>query len=221
MRPMRPPARPEPNTARWAPRHRPSVLAWVLLAHGLLLLGWHSELMPRLRGTPAPLRQPALVWLQLPVAGPAQPRAATGPAPIARTPSPARAEPRARRLVEVQSPAMATVRPPDNPAPDTSAAIHLPAPEPAASAASAPHERLLDTAATRAAIRQAGRTALLSERAASATDQAFTSQREREAQAIARTAKGDCLKGDFAGGGLGLLSVPFFVVAEVRGQCAR
>jgi hypothetical protein len=79
----------------------------------------------------------------------------------------------------------------------------------------------MDSAATRAAIRQTGRTALLAERAAGAIDQPFVSKGEKETQAFARSAKGDCLKGEFGGGGGGLLSIPFFVVAEVSGHCGK
>lgn len=37
--------------------------------------------------------------------------------------------------------------------------------------------------------------------------------------AIAASAKGDCMKGEFLGGGMGLLSAPFLAVALVRGVC--
>lgn len=37
--------------------------------------------------------------------------------------------------------------------------------------------------------------------------------------AIAATAKGDCLKGEYAGGGMGLLSLPFLAAAALRGDC--
>lgn len=37
--------------------------------------------------------------------------------------------------------------------------------------------------------------------------------------AVAASVKGDCLKGEFAGGGMGLLSLPFLAVAAVRGDC--
>jgi hypothetical protein len=37
--------------------------------------------------------------------------------------------------------------------------------------------------------------------------------------AVAAAAKGDCTKGQFVGGGMGLLSLPFLAVAAVRGDC--
>lgn len=46
------------------------------------------------------------------------------------------------------------------------------------------------------------------------TDQQFS-------QAVAHSAKGDCVKGQFKGGGLGLLSAPFLAAAVINGDCAR
>ena len=37
--------------------------------------------------------------------------------------------------------------------------------------------------------------------------------------AIESSSKGDCLKGDYAGGGMGLLSLPFLAAAALRGDC--
>ncbi len=41
---------------------------------------------------------------------------------------------------------------------------------------------------------------------------------ERLGQEMARGARGDCLKGEYAGSGMGLLSLPFWLVAE---KCCR
>lgn len=35
------------------------------------------------------------------------------------------------------------------------------------------------------------------------------------------SAHGDCLKSEFLGGGMGLLSAPFWLLAEARGKCSR
>ena len=40
-------------------------------------------------------------------------------------------------------------------------------------------------------------------------------------QEIARGARGDCLKGEYAGSGMGLLSLPFWLMAELREKCRR
>lgn len=202
----------------WAPRRQRSLAALVLLAHLCLLLGWHLELLPRVRGTQASSQQPPLVWLNLaathspptlPGAAPQPPparRAPLGPRTTAAAPEPAQTATQSSAGVELAP---------------TASAIHVPAPDAPASAASAPPQRLMDTAATRAAIRQASRTPLWAERTASAIDQPFVSKADKQAEAVAKSAKGDCLKGEFDGAGMGLLSLPFFVVAEARGHCAR
>lgn len=70
---------------------------------------------------------------------------------------------------------------------------------------------LLDSNATRRAIAQAAR----------APSRTASSAQERLGREIARAAHGDCLKGDYAGGGMGLLSLPFWIAAELRDKCRR
>ena len=38
---------------------------------------------------------------------------------------------------------------------------------------------------------------------------------------VCRGARGDCLKGEYLGGGMGLLSLPFLAAAALREQCRR
>lgn len=45
---------------------------------------------------------------------------------------------------------------------------------------------------------------------------AAPSAQERLGHDIARSARGDCLKGEYAGAGIGLLSLPFWLIAELR-----
>ena len=81
---------------------------------------------------------------------------------------------------------------------------------------------LLDSEATRQAIRQAARAPLLSERAAKAMgDSAPLRPEDKLGGQIMQSASGDCLKGEFAGAGMGLLSLPFWALAEARGKCRR
>jgi len=81
---------------------------------------------------------------------------------------------------------------------------------------------LLDSEATRQAIRQAARAPLLSERAALAMgDGALLRPEDKLGGQIMQSASGDCLKGEFAGAGMGLLSLPFWALAEARGKCRR
>ncbi len=81
---------------------------------------------------------------------------------------------------------------------------------------------LINSEATRRALHQATRTPLLSERAAQAIgDGPPLEQSVRLGQEIQKAGNGDCLKGEFAGGGAGILSLPFWLLAEARGKCAR
>jgi pyruvate/2-oxoglutarate dehydrogenase complex dihydrolipoamide acyltransferase (E2) component len=86
--------------------------------------------------------------------------------------------------------------------------------------ASAPQPLLLHTEATRRAVREAARNPPLA-----VVAQTGLPQRETRDQRLARTmseaGRGDCGKGEYAGGGMGLLSLPFWIAAEVRGQCAK
>ena len=71
-------------------------------------------------------------------------------------------------------------------------------------------------------MREAGRSPLLAERAASAMgDGAPLRPEEKLGQQIKSAATTDCLKGEFAGAGAGLLSLPFWALAELRGKCRR
>ena len=47
------------------------------------------------------------------------------------------------------------------------------------------------------------------------------SAQDRMGQEIARGARGDCLKGEYAGAGMGLLSLPFWLMAEMGDKCRR
>lgn len=47
------------------------------------------------------------------------------------------------------------------------------------------------------------------------------SSTERLGNQIQSAANGDCLKGEFSGAGMGLLSLPFWAIAEARGKCRR
>jgi len=79
---------------------------------------------------------------------------------------------------------------------------------------------LLDTPATRRAIREAARQPSLADRSAALTGEAQRSE-QRLGNAIAGSAHGDCLKGEYAGGGMGLLSLPFWALGKLREQCGK
>ena len=125
-------------------------------------------------------------------------------------------------------------------------AITLPAPPPALAAATPPASapadlKFLDNAAARQAIRNVARGDTLASAANTLTHEDTGSEllaadgshvgTQRNlpppppAQALARgidaAHKGDCGKGDYAGGGMGLLSLPFLVAAEALGNCSH
>ena len=81
---------------------------------------------------------------------------------------------------------------------------------------------LLDSEATRDAIRASARAASLRDRvAATGGEPAPVSTPDRLGQSVARGARGDCAKGEYLGGGMGLLSLPFLAAAALREKCAR
>lgn len=153
------------------------------------------------------------------------PRPSRPPAPSpARTAAPASRAPQPSREREPQ-------------------AITLPAPPVAAATppASAPLDlKFLDNAATRQAIRGVARGDTLASHANALTHEDDGSEllaadgshdggvrnlpppppAQLLAKNIAAAHKGDCSKGEYAGGGMGLLSVPFLVAAEAMGNCS-
>ncbi len=158
--------------------------------------------------------------------------------PAPRPPSPPAAPSRRARA----TPALARTGPAGRPTPQrgppgpTGNAIALPAvaapaqepPTPAVAFAARPPasapssvESILDSAATRLAIREAARHPLLSERTAEATGMAPPpGANARLAQGLAAAQKGDCAKGEFMGAGGGLISLPFLIAAQALGKCS-
>jgi hypothetical protein len=179
-------------------------------AHVALWLWWqHAERLPR--AVPATASRVA-VRLVAP-RPPAAPPEATPAAPPTR----AAARETAARRRSVAAPS----RPDDAlPAP-APLAMTAPPPQTAASQAVAePPPSLMDGDATRRAIRAAAREPGL---AAMAGRQgpALQAPDERLGEQVQRSAKGDCLKGEYLGGGMGLLSLPFLAAAALRDQCRR
>lgn len=203
------------------PLRQPPRRGWmltVLALHGLLWLAWHLALRPALQ--PMADGHPPLVWVVVP---PPPPAPTALPRPVRPVPpvQPATAHPAA-----ALSPAPVTA---DTPAPSpptaVPGAVDLPPPPPVATEEHRPPVastlRLLDSQASRQAIREAVRQPLLAERTASATGLAVQSQAQRMADAASAAGKGDCSKGQYVGGGMGVLSLPFWLGAAVSGQCGR
>jgi hypothetical protein len=130
---------------------------------------------------------------------------------------------RTERLRPAAPPAGARA-PQTSPAPDP--ALAAPHPPPSSEQSREPGEpdttlRLLDSPASRLALREMARQPLLSERAASATGIVAVTGAQRMADAASAAGRGDCGRGEFLGGGMGVLSLPFLAAAVATGQCRR
>lgn len=200
------------NKATWRrdrDRQRAALMAAVVLLHVALL--W-----PRPEAGQAPPRARPAVAVRLL----ALPLAAPPPAPAAR-PAPARslAPSLARAPVQRARPApavRAAAVPPAVEADPPAAPLETDRP------ASAPTPTLpvLDSQATALAIREIARSPGLATRAGRAGPPGRAPE-QRLGDGIAQGAKGDCLKGEYLGAGMGVLSLPFLAAAALRDQCRR
>jgi hypothetical protein len=136
------------------------------------------------------------------------------PIDLAVPPLHAKAPVRSRTMPRVARP---TPAPADEPAritvaqPAEAPADTLPAP------AAAPW---LDPEKTRQVLRAHARDVPIAEQAVGGASRRVTST-ERFGAQVQSSATGDCLKSEFMGGNLGILSLPFWALAEVRGKCRR
>ena len=191
------------------PRIGAAALLGVLAAHGLLLWMLSVALAPVRRAAPPPQR----VTLRL-IAPPAPPRSPAAP-PRPRERDDARAvAPRAitvPRAAQREEPALTAAR-----------QAALSQAEPPASAPPTSSPSLLDTEATRRAIRASARAPSITAQAAQVTGEPRApSAQERLGNATRAAGIGDCAKGEYAGAGMGLLSLPFLAAAVTRGACAQ
>ncbi|MFN0186606.1 MAG: hypothetical protein ACKVQR_22570 [Aquabacterium sp.] len=205
-------------------------LAGVLLLHAAALVFMLQASVPRRLPT-LPEAAP-LVWLR-PLAETKPPLPAARPSPTPRPPPAQPARPTLAPTTKSPLPAptpnapTAAVSPPDGAAPVAPSMPHTPATQaapPAATPASGtqPIRRLLDAPGTQRVIRDAARQTSVGEHAAARTDEPRgLTPDERLGREVAKGAKGDCLKGEYAGGGMGILSLPFWLAAEVSGNCRR
>lgn len=189
-------------------RQRAAAMAAVVLLHVALL--W-----PRPEAGQAPSRaRPAVAVRLLALPLPAPPPApAVRPAARSPAPSPAKAPvPRARPAPAVRAAAVPPAVEADPPAAPVQADRPASAPTPASP--------VLDTQATALAIREIARSPGPAARAgrAGAPERA---PGQRLGEGIAQGAKGDCLKGEYLGAGMGVLSLPFLAAAALRDQCRR
>lgn len=192
-----------------------------LLLHGALL--WQGLAPDNARpGTgQAEAHRLQVVWVETPMPMPT-PTPAPSPAPAAARPGPAPASAPARR------PDTAAVAPPSRQgagatkATEEAATAAAPQAPVAADTEAVPDTarsawamgRLLDSAAGREAVQSAARQGLVRPQ--------IPAQREDPlASGMRQAAQGDCMKGEFKGGGMGLLSLPMLAAAALKGECSR
>lgn len=190
-----------------------------LLLHGALL--WQGLSPDNVRpGTgQAEAHRLQVVWVETPMPMPT-PTPAPSPAPAAARPGPAPAPTRRPDTAAVAPPSRqgagaakateqaATTAAPQAPVPADTEAV----PDTARSARAM--GRLLDSAAGREAVQSAARQGLVRPQ--------IPAQREDPlASGMREAAQGDCMKGEFKGGGMGLLSLPMLAAAALKGECSR
>ncbi|MBB1653037.1 hypothetical protein [Delftia sp. UME58] len=192
-----------------------------LLLHGVLLWQGLAPDIARPGTGQAEAHRLQVVWVETPTSTPT-PAPSPAPAAARPAPAPASASKPARRpdTAAVAPPSRqgagaakameqaATAAAPQAPVPaDTEAA-----PDTARSARAM--GRLLDSAAGREAVQSAARQGLV-------RPQIHAQREDPLASGMREAAQGDCMKGEFKGGGMGLLSLPMLAAAALKGECSR
>lgn len=199
----------------------PAPSAWatvaVLALHLLVLWGLHEATHRPTPKATSPSRALHVRWL---TEAETMPAAAPSPTHPGTTP---------RRPREASTRAAKTLPPTVKPLPesvDASPSPALapdgaPAADPPVAAAPPASSPLLDSLASRRAIRELARQRPITEQAALASDTTPTAPGARLGERIREAGKGDCAKGEYFGGGMGLLSLPFLAAAAIRDDCAQ
>jgi hypothetical protein len=209
--------------AAYRPPHRRGAAVLVLALHLLLLAGLWQAMRTRVVEVMPPQR--SLTWVRALPAAPAAtpPAAAERPARQSPRPSPPPMPPRRADEPRATAPPPRTELTWVEPTPAVATAAAAPA-----SAASAPPERLLDTAATRAALRALGRQPLLHEQAAESTGTVIARTDTALARDVAEAGTPDCLRDGKAASGQigpvglgGILGLPFLAARVATGKCAK
>jgi hypothetical protein len=189
-------------------RRRAAIGVFVLVLHALLGFALLST-MVRQRGVPESPRVSVRLL----------------PARVESPPSPP--SPRSRPPATMRPPIATTARTQTRPHPAERAAdpseqsvLQVQAAPITAEAASAPPP-LLDTEASRRAIRSAARNPNLASRVDEQVGVHSPTAAQRIPGNIQQAGKGDCIKTGYPGAGMGLLSLPFFAAALATGNCAQ
>ncbi len=190
-----------------------------LLLHGALLWRGLAPDIARPGTGQAEAHRLQVVWVEAPTPAPS-------PAPAVARPGPAPAPNPAPR--PTRRPDTAAVAPPSRQGAGaakateqaaTAAAPQAPVPAdteavPDTARSTRAMGRLLDSAAGREAVQSAARQGLVRPQ--------IPAQREDPlASGMRQAAQGDCMKGEFKGGGMGLLSLPMLAAAALKGECSR
>ena len=187
-----------------------------LLLHGALLWQGLASDIARPATGQAEAHRLQVVWVEAPTPAPS-------PAPAVARPGPAPAPNPAPRPKPARRPDTAAVVPPSRQSAGAAKATEqADAPQAPVPAEAVPDTarsaramgRLLDSAAGREAVQSAARQGLVRPQ--------IPAQREDPlASAMREAAQGDCMKGEFKGGGMGLLSLPMLAAAALKGECSR
>lgn len=194
-----------------------------LLLHGALLWQGLAPDIARPGTGQAEAHRLQVVWVETPTSTPAP-----SPAPAAARPGPAPAPNPAPRPKPAQRPDTAAVAPPSRqsagaakPTEQAATAATPQAPVPADTEAvpdtarsARAMGRLLDSAAGREAVQSAARQGLV-------RPQIHAQREDPLASGMREAAQGDCMRGEFKGGGMGLLSLPMLAAAALKGECSR
>lgn len=193
-----------------------------LLLHGALLWQGLAPDIARPGTGQAEAHRLQVVWVETPTSTPTPAPAPSPAAAAARPgPAPAPASPPTRR------PDTAAVAPPSRQgagaakATEQAATAAAQAPvladteaAPDAARSARAMGRLLDSAAGREAVQSAARQGLV-------RPQIHAQREDPLASGMREAAQGDCMKGEFKGGGMGLLSLPMLAAAALKGECSR
>jgi hypothetical protein len=204
----------------------PAPSAWVgvavLALHLLLLWGLHETTHKPTPRAPRPTRAVSVTLVTEAVADPAAAPGPASPPAAPRRPRAAQthAAPSSPPSVDPPPHAVDLSPPAAGPAAQTAHTVQPEADQPLAAAppASSP---LLDSAASRHAIRALARQRPITEQAALASATTLPAPGAQLGERIREAGKGDCAKGQYFGAGMGLLSLPFLAAAAIRDQCAQ
>lgn len=205
------------DATHWQRPRRAGPLLVVLGLHALLVLLWWSGLASVGRWLPPAAKQAPLLVRNVSIA----PTAVNEQTPP--TPSPATSR-RVKQPVQRAATSVAPTATLPSPViilPETPVASSA---EPAASQPNARLDLALPRASGATAMRGRG---ALSEAQGSTRQLALNDPRSNEhidptkklPDAVAAAAKGDCMKGDFTGSGMGILSAPFLAAAVLMDKC--